>query len=136
MTWRSRADDFAQHDGSARAGDAGKISRQAVQGAVRKDSEGDGLFGVHRQAVTLGGFNRQMRQQFDQALHEQTIVRAAARDNQAVNLSPGKTKRARAPAIVRAVSSTEVRSKSSKRARPHPLLPSPTGEGNEGWGGK
>ena len=82
MRRRSRADDFAQHDGSARASDAGKVSRQAVQGAVRKDSEGDGFFGVHRQAVTVGEFNHQMRQQFGQALHEQPIVRAAARDNQ------------------------------------------------------
>ena len=44
---RSRFDDFAQHDGSAGARDAGKIPGQAVQGAVGKDSEGDSLFSVH-----------------------------------------------------------------------------------------
>jgi hypothetical protein len=31
---RTRTDDFAQHHGAAGAGDAGEISRQAVQGAI------------------------------------------------------------------------------------------------------
>ena len=58
---RSGLDDFAQHDGAAGAGDAGKISGQAVQGAVGKDSEGDSLFGIHRQAVTIRELDRLAR---------------------------------------------------------------------------
>ncbi len=136
MTSRSRLDDFAQHDGSVRAGDAGEVSWQAVQGAVREDSEGDGFFGVHRQAVTVGEFNRQMRQQFDQALHEQPIVRAAARDNQAVNLLPRKNK-ASQRAGDGPCGQLEGGSKQVLEAgAAPPLAPLPNWGGDEGWGGK
>src|SRR6516164_2167725 len=87
-TWN----DLGQNHRPARARDRRQVSCESLQGAVSEHREGDGLLGIHSQAVVVRKLHRQVRQQLLQAREQQTIVSSTAGNDQPVDLYSGKNK--------------------------------------------